>query len=68
MGNRQTRRPAKAANKIRGDELEELEEKLAEAQAAINPITSKLYQGAGGGDYASQDDDDQEVFRNHDEL
>lgn len=47
--------------------LEELEEKLAEAQAAINPITSKLYSG-GGGDYASQDDDDQEIFRNHDEL
>jgi len=50
--------------------LEELEEKLAEAQAAINPITSKLYSGGGGGggDYASGDDDDQEVFRNHDEL
>ncbi|KLO16668.1 heat shock protein 70 [Schizopora paradoxa] len=46
--------------------LEELEEKLGEAQAAINPITSKLYSGGGG--YASQDDDDQEVFRNHDEL
>ena len=48
--------------------LEELEEKLGEAQAAINPITSKLYSGGGGGSYASQDDDDQEVFRNHDEL
>ena len=51
--------------------LEELEEKLQEAQNAINPITSKLYGSAGGagGDYApGEDDDDQEPFRSHDEL
>ena len=48
--------------------LEELEEKLQEAQAAINPITSKLY-GGSAGDYApGEDDDDQEPFRSHDEL
>lgn len=47
--------------------LEEVEEKLAEVQAQINPITSKLYGGAGG--YAPDpDDDDQEPFRSHDEL
>lgn len=50
--------------------LEELEAKLEEAQKAINPITSKLYAGAGGGGgYAPGDeDDDQEPFRSHDEL
>ena len=48
--------------------LEEVEEKLAEVQARINPITSKLY-GAGSGGYAPDpDDDDQEPFRSHDEL
>lgn len=47
--------------------LEELEEKLQEVQAVINPITSKLYQGSGG--YAADpEDDDQEPFRSHDEL
>ena len=46
--------------------LEDLEEKLAEVQAVINPITSKLY--SGGGSYASGEDDDQEPFRSHDEL
>jgi len=46
--------------------LEEIEEKLQEAQSVINPITSKLY---GGGDYApGPDDDDEEPFRSHDEL
>lgn len=48
--------------------LEDLEEKLGEVQAIINPITSKLYTGGGGGSYASGEDDDQEPFRNHDEL
>jgi heat shock protein 5 len=41
--------------------LEELEEKLADLQSAVNPITSKLY-----GSASSQDEDDDE--RDHDEL
>lgn len=41
--------------------LEELEEKLMEIQAVVNPITSKLYQSGA-------DDDDQEPFMSHDEL
>ncbi|KAK0478764.1 heat shock protein 70 family [Armillaria novae-zelandiae] len=41
---------------------EDLEEKLAEVQAIVNPITTKLY-SAGG-----PSDDDQEAFRDHDEL
>jgi len=43
---------------------DDLEEKLAEIQAVVNPITAKLYSGGGassGGDY----DDDEPV---HDEL
>ena len=49
-----------------GASAEDLEEKLAEVQAVINPITSKLY--SGGGSYATGEDDDQEPFRSHDEL
>ncbi|PBK92560.1 HSP70-domain-containing protein [Armillaria gallica] len=41
---------------------EDLEEKLTEVQAIVNPITTKLYSAAG------PSDDDQEVFRDHDEL
>jgi heat shock protein 5 len=41
---------------------EDLEEKLAEISAIVNPITSKLYAGAGG---AGGSDDD---FNPHDEL
>ncbi|KAK0463109.1 heat shock protein 70 [Desarmillaria tabescens] len=41
---------------------EDLEEKLAEVQAIVNPITTKLYNAAG------PSDDDQEAFRDHDEL
>ncbi|KAF9529039.1 heat shock protein 70 [Crepidotus variabilis] len=42
--------------------LEDLEEKLAEVQGVVNPITSKLYsQGAPGGG-------DDEASRDHDEL
>lgn len=38
----------------------------AEVQAVINPITAKLY---GGSDYsAGPDDDDDDIFRSHDEL
>jgi heat shock protein 5 len=44
--------------------LEDLEEKLAEVQAVVNPITSKLYQNAGS---AGSDDDD-DLGRDHDEL
>ncbi|KAK0485608.1 heat shock protein 70 family [Armillaria luteobubalina] len=40
----------------------DLEEKLAEVQAIVNPITTKLYSSAG------PSDDDQEAFRDHDEL
>ena len=45
---------------------EELEEKLAEVQAVVNPITSKLYES--GGSYAPGEDDEQEPFHSHDEL
>lgn len=45
---------------------EDLEEKLTEVQNVVNPITSKLY--AGGNDYASGDDYEQEPFHSHDEL
>lgn len=48
-----------------GATAEELEEKLAEVQAVVNPITSKLY--AGGG-YAPGEDDEQDPFHSHDEL
>ncbi len=34
----------------------------AEVQAIVNPITTKLYSAAG------PSDDDQEAFRDHDEL
>jgi len=37
---------------------DELDEKLAEVQAVVNPITSKLYEGASG----------DEPLRDHDEL
>ncbi|KAJ3514817.1 hypothetical protein NLJ89_g2143 [Agrocybe chaxingu] len=46
--------------------VEDLEEKLAEVQGVVNPITAKLYAGAGGA--GKDDDDDEEVTRNHDEL
>jgi len=39
---------------------EELDEKLAEVQAVVNPITAKLYEGAGGSS--------EEPLRDHDEL
>jgi heat shock protein 5 len=43
--------------------VEDLEEKLSEVQAIVNPITAKLYKdsGAAGGD-------DDEPLRDHDEL
>jgi len=47
---------------------EELEEKLAEVQTTVNPITSKLYEGAGPGGYGPGEDEEQEPFRSHDEL
>ncbi|KAI9451252.1 heat shock protein 70 [Lactarius psammicola] len=51
---------------------EELEEKLAEVQAVVNPITSKLYESGGGfsgpDGYGPGEDDEQEPFRSHDEL
>ncbi|KAH9064466.1 heat shock protein 70 [Lactarius vividus] len=52
---------------------EELEEKLAEVQTVVNPITSKLYEsgsGFSGSDgYGPGGDDEQEPFHsNHDEL
>ena len=45
---------------------EDLEEKLSEVQAVVNPNTSKLY--AGSNQYAAGDDDEQEPFHSHDEL
>jgi heat shock protein 5 len=49
---------------------EELEEKLAEVQASVSPITSKLYgdAGGGGGGGPTPDDDDDMFDRSHDEL
>ena len=47
---------------------EALEEKLAEVQTVVNPITSKLYEGAGPGGYGSGAEDEQEPFHSHDEL
>lgn len=44
--------------------LEELEDKLAEVQAVVNPITSKLY----ASEYAPGEDDEEEPFHSHDEL
>jgi len=52
---------------------EELEEKLAEVQVVVNPITSKLYESGGGftgsDGYGPGEDDEQEPFHGgHDEL
>ncbi|KIJ28212.1 hypothetical protein M422DRAFT_270532 [Sphaerobolus stellatus SS14] len=51
---------------------EDLEEKLAEIQLIVNPITSKLYGSAGGpgGESHTPGDDDEEFDggRSHDEL
>jgi heat shock protein 5 len=51
---------------------EEHEEKLAEVQAVVNPITSKLYEsgsGFSGSDgYGPGEDDEQQPFHSHDEL
>jgi len=44
--------------------VEDLEEKLAEVQGVVNPITSKLYSGGASG----KSDDDEELGRDHDEL
>ncbi|KAH6911894.1 hsp70-like protein [Coprinopsis sp. MPI-PUGE-AT-0042] len=43
---------------------EDLEEKLAEVQGVINPITTKLYSGSSG----SSSDDDDNLGKDHDEL
>ncbi|KAJ3727760.1 heat shock protein 70 family [Lentinula raphanica] len=43
---------------------EDLEEKLAEVQGVVNPITTKMY--SAGGEPSGDDDD--EVTRDHDEL
>lgn len=45
---------------------EDLEEKLAEVQAVVNPITSKLY--SGGSDYSAGPDDESDPLHSHDEL
>jgi heat shock protein 5 len=51
---------------------EELEEKLTEVQAVVNPITSKLYESGGGfsgsDGYGPGEDDEQQPFHSHDEL
>ncbi|CCM02108.1 uncharacterized protein FIBRA_04185 [Fibroporia radiculosa] len=44
---------------------EELEEKLAEVQGVVNPITTKLYSG-GGSSYGS--DEEEDPIHSHDEL
>lgn len=43
--------------------VEDLEEKLAEIQGVVNPITAKLYSGGSTGSK-----DDEEATRDHDEL
>ncbi|KAG7087523.1 hypothetical protein E1B28_013482 [Marasmius oreades] len=43
--------------------VEDLEEKLAEIQGVVNPITTKLYNAGGAGG-----DDSDEPLRDHDEL
>jgi heat shock protein 5 len=48
--------------------VETLEEKLAEVQTVVNPITSKLYESEGPSGYSPSEDDEQEPFRSHDEL
>ncbi|KAG6331821.1 hypothetical protein ID866_7266 [Astraeus odoratus] len=45
---------------------DDLEEKLAEIQAVVSPITSKLYADGGAGSGAPEDDD--EPYYGHDEL
>lgn len=44
--------------------VEDLEEKLAEVQGVVNPITTKLYSSGEG----KGDDDDDDPIRDHDEL
>ncbi|KAF9447484.1 heat shock protein 70 [Macrolepiota fuliginosa MF-IS2] len=44
--------------------VEDLEEKLAEVQSIVNPITTKLYSGGTG----SSEDDDDDSGHDHDEL
>ena len=51
-----------------GATAEELEEKLSEVQAVVNPITSKLYASSGSSGSKGDDDDDEEYSRSHDEL
>ncbi|KAL9710559.1 ATPase with role in protein import into the ER [Leucoagaricus gongylophorus] len=46
--------------------VEDLEEKLAEVQGIVNPITTKLYSGGSSG--SSSADDDEESGFDHDEL
>lgn len=46
-------------------ETEEYEEKLKEVEEKCSPIVAKAYQGAGGPDGDSEDDEDLE---DHDEL
>lgn len=46
--------------------MSEIEERFAELQAVVNPITSALYQGSGFQDY-QEDESDEESFR-HIEL
>ncbi|KAF8892202.1 luminal binding protein [Infundibulicybe gibba] len=47
--------------------VEDLEEKLAEVQGVVNPITTKLY-NAGGAGAPSGDEDDDDLSKDHDEL
>ena len=47
--------------------MDEIEERFAELQAVVNPITSALYQGSGFQDERREDESDEESFR-HIEL
>jgi len=47
--------------------VEDLEEKLQEAQNVANPITAKLY-GGGSSEYAPGPEDEEDPFHSHDEL
>ncbi|KIO00100.1 hypothetical protein M404DRAFT_29920, partial [Pisolithus tinctorius Marx 270] len=48
---------------------DDFEEKLAEIQSVVSPITSKLYaDGAGAGGSAGAPEDEDEPYFGHDEL
>ncbi|KAN0061569.1 ATPase with role in protein import into the ER [Thecaphora frezii] len=49
-------------------EAQDIEEQLSELQAAVAPITAKIYQGGAGAGGAGGADDDEPLSYGHDEL